>query len=126
MDLGDIDKAITLSGPLSKPEKGWAYVAGLDLGLRRDRSALAVIGVDCGWSEEIARKKRKLSSTQRAMVEAGVLDEPEEDQPEYLQHEGTGRLKLVQLLSWKPPKVGKLDSMSYLQTDEVIARDGPA
>lgn len=105
----DVDRAVVLSGKLDKPERGWSYVAGLDLGLRRDFSALAVVGIDCGWSEEIPKKKRRLTSTQEAMIEAGIVDEPEEDQPEYISHIGSGRLKLVQLLAWKPPKAGKLD-----------------
>jgi hypothetical protein len=33
-------------GPLERPQRGWTYVAGLDLGVSHDHSGLVVVGVD--------------------------------------------------------------------------------
>lgn len=35
-----------LAGPLTGPEKGWIYLAGLDLGVSHDHAGIAVVGVD--------------------------------------------------------------------------------
>jgi len=42
----DIDSCFTLDGPLSRPEKGWSYLAGLDLGVSHDHAAVVVVGVN--------------------------------------------------------------------------------
>jgi len=39
----DIKAAITLPGPLVEPEEGCVYVAGVDLGLKRDAASLVVL-----------------------------------------------------------------------------------
>ncbi len=105
-----IDRAITRPGPLLEPEPGWSYVAGLDLGLSRDRAALAVVGVHVGHSEERARPERRLTTTQAAMLELGLTDCPDDDDDvEWVQHEGTGRLRLARLQVWTPPAKGKVD-----------------
>lgn len=44
-DLADITACVTLDGPMLSREPGWMYVAGLDLGISRDHSALVVLGV---------------------------------------------------------------------------------
>ncbi len=108
LDHADIDRAVTLAGPLHKAEEGWAYVAGLDLGLSRDKAALAVVGRHIGYCEEKPRPKRKLSTAAAAMVDLGLWDEPEPDEPESIYHEGTGRLKLARLHVWTPPSEGKV------------------
>ena len=100
LDADEIDRAITLAGPLTKAEKGWQYVAGLDLGLRRDASALIVLGVHVGHLEEIARKRPTTRAT-RAMVEAGLVDAPT-DEIESIFHEGTGQIKLACVDVWEP------------------------
>jgi hypothetical protein len=41
-----ISKAFCLTGPTAKPETGWFYVAGLDLGVKNDHSAVFVLGVN--------------------------------------------------------------------------------
>jgi phage terminase large subunit-like protein len=41
------------------------------------------------------------------MVELGLADAPDE-QPEYTQHPGTGRLRLARLAVWQPPPGGKV------------------
>lgn len=45
----DITQAITLDGPTFDAELGYVYSAGLDLGLSRDASALAIVGKHVGY-----------------------------------------------------------------------------
>ena len=94
-----ITRATTLTGP-PKPEAGWAYVAGVDLGLARDASAVVVLGRHVGQQTTQA-KPRKLSSTQEAMIQAGVWDEPE---PTYVERceKPTGRIRLMATRVWQP------------------------
>ena len=42
-----------LDGPLAGPEQGWSYVAGLDLGLRRDATALVILPGGFGTMDEL-------------------------------------------------------------------------
>jgi hypothetical protein len=39
-----IDACFVLPGPLEKPEDGWRYVAGLDLGISHDHAGIVVVG----------------------------------------------------------------------------------
>ena len=50
LDPEDIEAALTLSGPMTwRPtEDGWDFVAGLDIGTRRDNSALVILGARFG------------------------------------------------------------------------------
>jgi len=116
LDPGDIDRAITLKGPISEAKRGWFFFAGLDLGLSRDKAALAVVGKHVGWTEEIERPKRRLSSAQQAMIDAGLMDEPEPEEPEYIDHPGTGKLRLARLHVWTPPSRGKVDIEAIEET----------
>jgi hypothetical protein len=44
----DVHAAITLAGPALRPQADMVYVAGLDLGVKRDHSAFVVVGVKPG------------------------------------------------------------------------------
>ncbi len=44
----DLEAAVTMPGPQLVGESGWGYVAGLDLGVKRDRSAFVVLGAQLG------------------------------------------------------------------------------
>jgi hypothetical protein len=47
LDEDDIDRCLRArSGPLTAPEPGWRYVAGLDLGVSNDHAGLVILGVD--------------------------------------------------------------------------------
>src|SRR5205823_2022703 len=46
-----IAQAVTLPGPIFAAEKGWQYVAGVDLGISRDASAICVLGKHAGHVE---------------------------------------------------------------------------
>lgn len=45
VDQDSIDRCFCLKGPVGKPEEGWRYVAGLDLGVSHDHSGVVVLGV---------------------------------------------------------------------------------
>ncbi len=48
MSEDDIDRCLAAhKGPLTKPEKGWEYIAGLDLGISHDHAAMVILGVNC-------------------------------------------------------------------------------
>jgi phage terminase large subunit-like protein len=100
----DIKAAVTLPGPLLEPEKGWVYVAGVDLGLKRDAAALAIVGVDVGYYEEIEQERPKLTPAQRYLGGANSLDMLA-DESAYCG--GTGRFKLASLHLWQPPGNGR-------------------
>ena len=78
LEEADIEAAVTLSGPITEPEKGWKYVAGLDIGLRRNASALVVLGKHVGYRIE-REKRQRLTARKRMLIDAGVIDEPEPD-----------------------------------------------
>ena len=108
----DIQQAITLGGPATEEEEGWAYVAGLDLGLSRDASALVVVGKDVGRVEVVEAERRKLSYHHEIMRDVGLWDDEDEyegDYPEFIRHEGSGRLRLVDVQVWTPTPGRKLD-----------------
>ncbi|MBU4271357.1 MAG: hypothetical protein KKE86_07630 [Planctomycetes bacterium] len=97
----DIDNCVTQTGGMNGDEKGWTFWGGLDIGVIKDASAFAVIGKHVGWCEEKPKPERQLTTTQKAMIDAGYWEEPE-DETESVFHEGNGRLRLAELRSWKP------------------------
>lgn len=117
LDGADIRAAVTLPGPCNYPERGWAYVAGLDIGLRRDASALAVVARHTGYMDRQVRKPRPLVGAFSAMADLGLVDAPA-DEIRYTRHPGSGALKLVELHVWKP-KAGRveLDSVERMILD---------
>ncbi len=46
LDEGEIDRCFRVDGPLTKPEPGWVYVAGLDIGIMHDHTGLVLVGVN--------------------------------------------------------------------------------
>jgi len=45
LDADDIEACITADGPHHQEERGFDYIAGLDLGVKRDHTALVILGV---------------------------------------------------------------------------------
>ncbi|MEX1095345.1 MAG: terminase large subunit [Planctomycetales bacterium] len=97
----DIQAAITLSEPLTDPEPGWIYFGGVDLGLSRDASAVIVVGVHIGRTE-FRIIPRRLTSTQQALIDAGIFDEPIDDHQVERVEKPTGRIKVASIRMWKP------------------------
>lgn len=92
--LPSVDHAANLVG------RGWAFFAALDLGVRQDFSALAIVAKHVGWLD-YRERPRPLTAMQRALIDAGELDEPE---PEYEERgeTGTNRIRLMSLTLWRP------------------------
>ncbi|HWB13409.1 MAG TPA: terminase large subunit [Pirellulales bacterium] len=111
--LREQDIQFALSGeiaPPTGPERGWVYVAGLDLGLTRDASALAVVGRHVGYTERQEPERRRLPSTLAAMVELGLTNVAGTDsQPVYTRVSGTGRIRLAALEVWQPKRGERLE-----------------
>ncbi|NQT17325.1 MAG: hypothetical protein HQ582_31515 [Planctomycetes bacterium] len=95
-----ISDAITQPGPCG-PEPGWIYVAGLDLGLRHDATALVILGRHAGETTRRAVEKRQYPSAIEAQLELGYLTTSEPDFEE-THVPATGRLKLCGLSIWEP------------------------
>ncbi len=110
----DLRAAVSLPGPLPGPEPGWVYMLGGDLGLTRDASAVAVVGIDVGCYEDdgqdedgeeevgtglshIARLMRLSHATQ---VPPASSVETDEKDPVYCG--GTGKMKLAAVHLWRP------------------------
>lgn len=101
LDGADIQAAVTLNGPCNYSEKGYAYVAGLDLGLKRHASVLAILAKHIGFMDRHVRKPRPLVGAFGAMADLGFIDAPR-DEIKYTRHPGSGLLKLVELHVWNP------------------------
>ena len=89
-------------------EPGYIYFAGLDLGLKRDASALVLIGLHVGYTEETHKPAKQLSLLAQSMVDAGLWEAPNVE-PDITEHPGTGRLKVCDARVWTPKPGVKLD-----------------
>lgn len=78
LDGGTIDRSFVLEGPTEEREAGWTYLGGLDLGISKDHSAVAVIGVNAkeqkvkvvyvkGWVPNKPNDKDKLEVNSTAV-----------------------------------------------------------
>ena len=105
LEQTDIDSAITPKGP-QKPKLGWSYVGGLDLGLRRDASALVILGRHVGFCEQ-HEKPKKIPPQTMMMIDLGIVDAPTVEWDEHFE-EGTDRLQVVYVAVWHPPRHGKV------------------
>lgn len=116
LDPADIERAVTLRGPLRRRPRGWLFAAGLDLGLSRDKAALAVVGKHIGHYEEQPAEPAKLTPAQQVMIDAGLMEMPEPEAPEGIYRPGSGKLRLASLQVWTPPRGGKVEIEKIEQT----------
>lgn len=112
----DIAAAIKLKGPLSGRKPGWVFYAGLDLGLSRDASALAIVGRHVGYEDEPKPKKlEELDDTTRTLIEAGLLESnplfdhrqlsiASPDAGTIKWHHPSNKLALAYLRVWQPER----------------------
>ncbi|RMF21842.1 MAG: hypothetical protein D6760_08625 [Deltaproteobacteria bacterium] len=93
----DIDAAVTLAGPMRSAEPAYVYVAGLDLGLKRDASALCVLAIHHGETARVPTGR--------------VVWGDWGPEPEYRieTRQATARIRLASTQLWKPPARGKID-----------------
>ena len=113
LEPGDIDAAITLKGS-QRPKLGWNYVAGLDLGLKRDASALVVVGRHVGYHEQ-HEKPKKIPPQTMTMIDLGIVDAPQIEWDTHFE-EGTDRLQVARVDVWKPRNGGKVSIDAIFQT----------
>jgi phage terminase large subunit-like protein len=117
----DIRGATTLQGPLARSERGWVYVAGLDIGLSKDATALAVLGRHVGYAEEAPAPAAPVYGAEMAaLVDLGFiepnLDSPDTNATTYQYSEpGSGRLRLADLRVWQAQRGGKV-SLESVET----------
>jgi len=120
LDSSWVDRAIVLPGPASGREEGWLYGAGLDLSLRSDWSALAIVAKHVGGSRRVAegQEPRVVSRLSRILQDIGQsLFDGDEDGPpmprsapvKYEHVSGSGKVKLVALHVWKPLQGREVD-----------------
>lgn len=103
--LADADIRAAITQPANDPEPGWSYVAGLDIGLSRDASALIIVGRHVGYTERRAKpiRQRLRSSVVRAMIDAGLIESiADEPDHELIVHEPTGRYRVAAVNVWRP------------------------
>lgn len=106
LDAHDIDSAIKLPGPWSDPQRGWSICAGLDIGVARDSSALAVVAKHVGFVDRKVTQPRKLPGIYSALADLEFFDAPQ-PKIEYERVAGTGQLQLVAMYTWSP-KAGRV------------------
>lgn len=111
IDAEDIQAAIKPIEPLTAPEPGFAYVAGVDLGLTRDSSAIVVLGIDVGCYETVkpaeGDSKPESSGTVAALIDLGMIEAPEAPITE-VYREGTGRIRLAAVEVFTPTEGGRV------------------
>lgn len=80
--------------------RGWAFFGALDLGIRQDFSAFAIVSKHVGW-RTWDEKPVPLTRLQKSLIDIGEIEPPE---PELIEsgEEGTGKLRLVSLTLWRP------------------------
>jgi len=125
LDCGWIDGALTLPGPILRAEPFWAYCAGLDLGLKRDRSGLVIVGKHVGGKKVLGEGKpaRPMTRLESVLADiAPVIDR--RDVPngwpsiaprrraadrEWREVPRTNRLRVARVKLWAPPAGGEVD-----------------
>ena len=106
----DITAALTMRGPMPAAEQGFAFVAGLDLSVRKDATALVTLAVSVGWDEVIDRPRPQRSKINRMLLDAGLVEPArEQETTESIHHPGTGRIRLADLRVWEPQNGSRVD-----------------
>jgi len=118
----DIDAAVTQTGPMDGKELGYSWVGGLDIGISHDASAFIVLGIHTGHTEVIDAPQRKTAPINRLLVDAGILQpRRQHDEPQRIQHPGTGRIRLAAVQVWQPSKGLRVDLSSV--ESAIVAAD---
>lgn len=117
----DLEAAMSLSAPPASAERGWSYVAGVDIGIKRDASALVVLGRHVGYTEQPKpEEKTELTDAQKIMIELGLMKAPlaSPDAGTAMLHAGDGKLRLACVKVWKPTP-GKTVDLADVETEIV-------
>jgi phage terminase large subunit-like protein len=106
LDAADVAAAITQAGPMEGSVPGYAFFAGLDIGLAKDATALVTIGLHIGHTEQI--KGREPTYLEKVHMQMG-LEAPLECRPDFKHHPGTNRLRLADVRLWRPGPGHRVD-----------------
>jgi phage terminase large subunit-like protein len=119
LDEEMLQRALTLKGPIDSADElvpGWVVTAGLDLGLRHDRTALAIVGKHVGHFEEGPEPEEpEIPVWQRVARNLNWRNEfgeplapPTYNKPpqEIICHPGTNRYRLLATFSWRRSAAG--------------------
>jgi len=116
----EMDRAVVLAGPMGGPCFGWRFAAGLDVGTRRDFTAFVAVARHVGGVERVEGEQRQVvSSTVRALCEAGLLREPSGG-VKYRTEPATGKLRLAAVRVWRPADQG--GRVDFDEIEEAIMR----
>lgn len=107
----DVDAAITRRGPWTARKPGWVFVAGLDIGLAKDATALVVLGKSVGETRLVERDARQTVVPRAIQIarDLGMIPEPPPLEEIEQRIPGTGRLRLASVVLWKPGPGRRVD-----------------
>lgn len=109
LDPADITAAVDGElVPMDHAETGWIFFAGLDLGIKHDRAALAVVGRHVGHQEKVEQDGPRFAPVIESAIDAGLMDAPL-SRVKYIQHPASNRLRLARIASWAPRPGGQVD-----------------
>lgn len=111
--------------PMRGDEEGFCFLGAIDLGISQDHSAFVVAGKSVSFVRQIERVTADYARPHvfDVMADLGILDDGDggidsphpagpEPRYDYIEHEGTGRVRLAWCESWRPPgNGGKIDLM---------------
>ncbi len=100
----DIAAAVRLRGPACGAKPGRVYLAGLDIGLARDATALAIVSKQVGETRlERAVERPVVPHALEAAIDMGLIPAPPPPEEEHVVTiPATGKLRLTDLTLWRP------------------------
>ncbi len=107
----DIVASVLHDAPWTVRKPGQVMVAGLDIGIAKDATALVILAKCVGETQLITKRKKPAGVPRaiQAMQELGML--PGNPDFEEITHtvEGTGRLRVAAVQLWKPERGKRVD-----------------
>ena len=106
----EITRSIVLAGPMRERAFGWRFLAGLDIGTRRDFTGLVLVAKHVGGCKrridggepEVTSRLGKILADINPLRPSGWPSFRRELTAKYEEEEPTGRLRLANVALWKP------------------------
>lgn len=103
----DLQAALTLGELPERAEKGYVYIGGLDLGLKRDHTGLVVIGRHVGFSERIESEHARPRTVFDKAADLDLMEpttsaDNSDSEAQYVSEPPTFRTRVVYANHWKP------------------------
>lgn len=112
LDHFDIDCCTTKTDPMNGDEKGFRFIAAVDIGLRKHATGLVVIGRHVGFTEE-HEIENVIPDRTRMLAECGLIELPPAEF-KTIHEQATNRLQLAYCKAWKP-RPGKRVSLESVK-----------